>query len=202
MARAGNKKRDSILMAGEQLFNQYGLSKTTMEDIAREAHVAKGTLYKYFPSKEEVFTSVVEHEGNMLISMMMEAVQNEVTPIGKIRALITVKTQKMKKLANFYRVTREDAHRLWPYLENTRFDFFQQEVTILEDIIREGIRERLFRVNDAKRAARAIVAALKGLEIEWISRKDADQQLIDIEMILDIIGRGIMVPQRDPAAEI
>ena len=189
-------------MAGEQLFNQYGLSKTTMEDIAREAHVAKGTLYKYFPSKEEVFTSVVEHEGNMLISMMMEAVQNEVTPIGKIRALITVKTQKMKKLANFYRVTREDAHRLWPYLGNTRFDFFEQEVTILEDIIREGIRERLFRVNDAKRAARAIVAALKGLEIEWISRKDADQQLIDIEMILDIIARGIMVPQREPAAKI
>ena len=195
MAQVRNKKRDSILRAGEQLFNQYGLGKTTMEDIARVAHVAKGTLYKYFPSKEEVFTSVVQHEGSLLVSMMMEAVHNETTPIDKIRALVRIKSEKMKELANFYRVTREDAHRLWPYLENTRSGFFQQEATIIEDIIQDGIHKGLFRVSDAKKAARALVAALKGLEIEWISGKDQEQQLIYIDMILDILTRGIMVPK-------
>jgi len=202
MAGVVNKKKDSILRAGEQLFNQYGLSKTTMEDIARVAHVAKGTLYKYFPNKEEVFTCVVQHEGNTLVSQMMEAVQRESDPMDKIRALLKVKTEKMRQLANFYRVTREDAHRIWPYLEDTRLGFFQQEVTILEDILREGSESGLLRVKDPARAAKAIVAAFKGLEIEWIATGNTDERLLDIDMVLDVLSWGIKAPQEEPSTSI
>lgn len=202
MARLGNKKRDSILRAGEQLFNQYGLGKTTMEDIARAAHVAKGTLYKYFPSKEEVFSSVVQHEGNILVKSMMEAVTNENTPLDKIRALITVKTKMMKELANFYRVTREDAHRIWPYLEDTRLGFFDKEAKILEEILLEGKIAGIFRIEDPARASRSMVAALKGLEIEWILDNGSENQLADIETILDVVAWGIMSPEREPSHQV
>lgn len=199
MARLGNKKRDSILRAGEQLFNQYGLGKTTMEDIARAAHVAKGTLYKYFPSKEDVFSSVVQHEGNILVKSMMEAVEKENAPIDKIRALITAKTKMMKELANFYRVTREDAHRIWPYLESTRKGFFEKEAKILEDILLEGKISGLFRIEDPAKAARSMVAALKGLEIEWILENSPDGEMADIEMIMDVVAWGIMAPAQEPS---
>jgi AcrR family transcriptional regulator len=47
--------RDEILRAARELFQTYGLTKTTMEDIAEAAGKEKSTLCYYFKNKEEVF---------------------------------------------------------------------------------------------------------------------------------------------------
>src|SRR5438132_1177960 len=52
--------RDSILDAGERLLAHYGYKKTTMDDLAREAGIGKGTIYLHFPSKEEVALCTID----------------------------------------------------------------------------------------------------------------------------------------------
>src|SRR6516164_9482656 len=52
--------RDAILDAIERLLARYGYKKTTMDDLAREAGIGKGTIYLYFPSKEEVALSSID----------------------------------------------------------------------------------------------------------------------------------------------
>ena len=56
--RQARGKTDVILDAAQQLFAQFGYRRTVMDDIAREAGVAKGTLYLYFDSKEAVFRAM------------------------------------------------------------------------------------------------------------------------------------------------
>ncbi len=51
-------KADFILEAATRLFARYGFRRTAMEDIAREAGVAKGTVYLYFDSKDAVYLAV------------------------------------------------------------------------------------------------------------------------------------------------
>lgn len=51
-------KARAILKAAERLFLQFGFRRTAMDDIARAAGVAKGTLYLYFDSKEAVFRTL------------------------------------------------------------------------------------------------------------------------------------------------
>ena len=55
---AGTDKRDVILTSALDLFRHYGYRRTSMEDIARAAAVAKGTLYLYFKSKDELFEAI------------------------------------------------------------------------------------------------------------------------------------------------
>src|SRR6185369_8650425 len=50
----GIPMRDLILDAAERLLARFGYRKMTMEDLAREAGIGKGTIYLSFPSKEEV----------------------------------------------------------------------------------------------------------------------------------------------------
>ena len=50
-----------LLEAGLRLFLCKGLAATRIEDVAREAGVSKGTLYLYYPSKDELFKAVVRH---------------------------------------------------------------------------------------------------------------------------------------------
>lgn len=53
-------KREQILEAARKLFLRNGLRGTTMEAIAREARIAKPTLYAHFPDKDAVFLAIVE----------------------------------------------------------------------------------------------------------------------------------------------
>jgi len=52
--------RQEILQAGRKLFSTKGLYDSRIEDITRSAGIAKGTLYLYFRSKEELVLAVVE----------------------------------------------------------------------------------------------------------------------------------------------
>lgn len=54
------EKREKVLAAARTLFLRHGLRATTMEAIAREAGIAKPTLYVHFPDKDAVFIAILE----------------------------------------------------------------------------------------------------------------------------------------------
>lgn len=58
---AGDVKREAILAAALALFGRYGYRRTSIDDIAREAGVAKGTVYLYVESKEALFDLVARY---------------------------------------------------------------------------------------------------------------------------------------------
>ncbi len=59
-------KRDQILNGAHRVFSGQGFDAASMNDIAREASVSKGTLYVYFANKEELFESLMERERELL----------------------------------------------------------------------------------------------------------------------------------------
>jgi len=58
--KSKTNKALSILQAAEKLFNQYGYKKVSIDEIVKNAHIAKGTFYLYFKNKEEVYTQIIE----------------------------------------------------------------------------------------------------------------------------------------------
>ncbi len=59
--------KETITKAAVKTFGKYGFANTKMDDIAEAADVSKGTLYLYFPSKEEMFQFVCKQDQQMLI---------------------------------------------------------------------------------------------------------------------------------------
>ncbi|MFC5050304.1 TetR/AcrR family transcriptional regulator [Rubritalea spongiae] len=60
--RKREEKRLSIMAAAERVFHAGDVTNTSMEEIAREADVAAGTLYNYFSGKEALFMAVFERK--------------------------------------------------------------------------------------------------------------------------------------------
>ena len=56
----GNDKRARILHAAQSLFIRYGVKRTSIDEVARAADIAKGTLYLYYDSKEMLFAEVAK----------------------------------------------------------------------------------------------------------------------------------------------
>jgi TetR/AcrR family fatty acid metabolism transcriptional regulator len=53
---------DAVLDSASRCFTRYGYKKTSMENVATEARVAKGTVYLYCESKQDLFSRAVERE--------------------------------------------------------------------------------------------------------------------------------------------
>jgi TetR/AcrR family transcriptional regulator, mexJK operon transcriptional repressor len=62
---SGGRKESQVVNAARDEFLRQGFAKTSMEAIARAANVSKATLYAYFPSKEALFSYLIENECEM-----------------------------------------------------------------------------------------------------------------------------------------
>jgi AcrR family transcriptional regulator len=76
-----------ILDAALQVFGQYGYRRTSMDDIAREADVGKGTIYLSFASKEEVFQALSERLAQRMLAGAEAASRPPGTTADKLAAM-------------------------------------------------------------------------------------------------------------------
>jgi len=83
------EKAEIILDAAEQIFKRYGYSKTTMDDIAREAMIGKGTIYYYFNTKEDIFLAIMSKVITEISKTIREKIETCKTFEGKVKALFT-----------------------------------------------------------------------------------------------------------------
>ncbi len=76
-------KKIIILKAASALFVKYGYTKTALDDIAKEAHIGKGTIYYHFPDKEELFVEVVQVFVDEFFEQLSNLIEAEKTFVGK-----------------------------------------------------------------------------------------------------------------------
>jgi AcrR family transcriptional regulator len=71
-----NARRRRCLRAAEELFKRVGFRAVTMELVARDANVAKATLYSYFKNKDELFIAVSARMAKILLNAVQQALAN------------------------------------------------------------------------------------------------------------------------------
>jgi len=80
-------RRAEILEAALRVFGQYGYRRTSVDDIAREAGIAKGTIYLSFASKEEVFQALAHHLSQQMLTSAEAASRQPGTTADKLAAM-------------------------------------------------------------------------------------------------------------------
>lgn len=68
--------RNAILLAATNCFEDNGLLKTTMDDIAAQAKIGRATLYRHFSNKEELLAEVVAHNLSSLQAQLKTVLKN------------------------------------------------------------------------------------------------------------------------------
>jgi AcrR family transcriptional regulator len=80
-------RRAAILDAALQVFGQYGFRRTSMDDIAREAEIGKGSIYLSFASKEEVFQALSQRLAQRMLVGAQAASSGPGTTADKLAAM-------------------------------------------------------------------------------------------------------------------
>jgi AcrR family transcriptional regulator len=137
----------AIIDAAKVLFQQYGLAKTTMEDIAKTIGRGKSTLYYYYDTKEEIFQSVVDKEKDEIEHDIVEAVSREQTALGKLKAFAQTKYRALRRRQLLYKLktsalSEESGGGCIFNAIKARYN--EAEEDILKGILLYGIREGSF----------------------------------------------------------
>src|SRR6202043_3326149 len=85
---SGSAKPNAIVLAGLQLFTQYGYRKTSIDDIAQAAQVAKRTVYLHFENKAAVFLAILEYLGDQLRQGCASAERADGTAVDRLTGLL------------------------------------------------------------------------------------------------------------------
>jgi len=98
--------KNEIICEAQKLFQQFGLKKTTMDEIATACGRAKSTLYYYFKSKEDVFDSVINLELMSLRKIVKNKVEDQKSMLDKISTYIVEFHKEIINRANLYRIIK------------------------------------------------------------------------------------------------
>lgn len=175
-----NKTKRKIFETSMKLFADKGYDATSVEEITATVGVAKGTLYYHFSSKEEIFNFLVEEGMKLLHNSVEIKTENLTNPIDKIRAVMLIQLKVMKKYDEFITILLSQIWGNEPRHQQFR-TYIYKYINVIENFIKEGIEQNVFRECDTRLIAEAIFGIICPLKIYKIEK---DEEL-DTEQIVD-----------------
>ena len=169
--------REKIIDSASHLFSQNNYHEVMIEDIAKNANIAKGTVYNYFTSKEDLYFSLIEQKMYALTNSLIEKIKGENSRVSSLHTFIIHNYMFMMKYKNFFRIYQKEAFN--------KQNEFCHEITLLEnslkqlliDIITEGEKENVFRKTDKKLIVELILGSLYAAVNKGINKNYSKEQL-------------------------
>lgn len=144
LVRARPRTEQRILDAGFACFGDQGLGRTTMEDVARRAGVTRQTIYRYFPSKDDLVMRLVLREEDRFIEGTRRAFAADGTLEEAISHGVLYCLRFAREHPLLDRLLRSDAESLLPYLTTRARPLIQRA---RQAFLQEVGRKALVRTN-------------------------------------------------------
>jgi AcrR family transcriptional regulator len=199
--RERERRRQQIIVAAKRVFSEKGYSKSTMEDIAREAELSPGTLYLYFKNKDELYASLSLRILQYL-NIRLEDVKKEpdIEPHLKIaaikEALFDVYQFDPMILINMFHLQSSETLKNLssPLLENIT-ELSRNSLAILSEIFQDDSGKDIFASHHPTAIADIVWSLFTGVVLWEESKRMIDNEKDFLKQTLDIafeiFSRGI-----------
>jgi len=155
---------DAILDAAEHLLSLYGYNKTTVDDIAQEAGIGKGTIYLHFRGKEEIAVSWIDRLNQRVRARLEEIAESGDPPAERIRGMLIARVMlRFEYASNHDKSLDELLAAVRPLLLLNRQRWHEAEAEILARVLVEGNERGVFALDDALCMARTLVLGTNSL---------------------------------------
>jgi AcrR family transcriptional regulator len=203
MPRREEKKAESrrrILESAREVFFRDGFMAANLDEVAEKAGVAKGTLYRYFESKAELYVAVLGHNGAIFEAKMRATLEPGLAPAEQLRRTARFYFDHYRQNRDYFQIfwaienqpvigelpggVVEEVARLW-----------ERCLRIIAEVVEMGVKEGVFRPCDAWEVANLLWTMGNGLIQTENSATRRQLRRIPLERAfedaLDIILRGI-----------
>ena len=196
--------REAILDATDHLLARYGYRKMTIDDIAQEVGIGKGTIYLHFASKEEITLSHVDRIIERLKERLWAIARTDADVAIRLRLMLVARVLfRFDSVQHYTQSLNDLLAALRPSLLARRARYFEEEARVFAEVLDEGARAGVFNVGDTLSTAFALLHATNSLlpySLSTTELGERDEIKEKTEHIADLILTGLLRKQDAPAA--
>ena len=194
---ASIETNNAIINAATALFKKYGFEKTSMDDIAKTAHKAKGSLYYHFKSKEDIFKAIIEREIDYIKAGLQPIVDDKsLSDVDKINKYIQRRMELMNHCFTYQETLKNDFVSVFGVQNEavdrmrSKMDDWERDVFI--DIIEDGIDNGNIDSGLKPSAiADMLVMVLKSLEVQFFVQNRYAEYKRTFDQLISFISNGL-----------
>lgn len=191
-------RREEIIKAASDLFSKKSYHDVTMDQIALEVGVAKGTIYLYFESKENLYLGILEHTFETIESILEREIAKKDPAPHKLKKMLRLIFQFYFENMDVLRILTRDETRLirehYEFTEHWR----KRRIKLYRKILDKGIKEGSFRPANTELMALIIFGLVGSVMFFYPTDKTAGEIA---EEVFSMISEGIMTTQKESTLE-
>lgn len=201
-------RKSQILAAAKQIFAQNGFRRTKIEQIASYLNIGKGTIYRYFKDKKNLFLAVFQQG----IAQFRQTIADRVEPITDPPRKIAM---AVKNYFEFFDNDRELIEIIMQVRSEFKDDYrrtfmlvYSDYIVKIQENLRNGIKKGVFRKMNIEETAEAISATLQGVLQGFYIRELArhavtqDSQETNIEYRASSIKKQSLTDRTEAVTEL
>ncbi len=183
--------RRKILDAAEERLWHYGFKKTTIDEIAADAGVGKGTVYLYFDSKEDIALAIMAHFKAESIERLQEIVRApEKDPVQKLKEMLTGPILMAHERCLQSPSALEMIVAVRPHIQVRMRPYLDQEIALIAQVLEDGNREGRFAVDDSVQTAQTLKRMCAGFLPPYPCVEGAGMIRSEVESIVELAYCG------------
>ncbi len=189
--------RQLIIDSATIYFSRYGFHKTTMDEIARHIHKAKGVLYYYFKSKEELFNEVVKKELNAVKAELLNITRrDDDDALNIIKEYFLTRLKLLSTAVNYHETLKADFFEKYDFVKDVRDDFSSFEYEQLNIIMKRGKSEGYLEIRNDESTINAVMMLLSSIELPlYLQNKFAEYEPV-IEDLANLIFNSLRISKK------
>lgn len=188
---AEKKVKEVIIEAATLYFSRYGFHKTTMDEIARHIHKAKGVLYYYFKNKEELFKEVVSQELKHVKIELKKIVESDLDALSQIETYFLTRLKLLNDAVNYHETLKADFFQEYAFVKEVREDFALFEQTQLHLILKKAVDDQQLKVMNFDTTVNAVMMLASSLELPLFLQHKYNDFQETIEEIVSMVINSI-----------
>jgi len=192
--RERERHRNEILDAAERVFERKPFHQATMAEVAEEAEFAVGSLYNFFPGKNELYAAMVERVVAKYMPVMREKIRSAPSPIDALTAVFDLKLEVLEQHKGFVRaffgqphVGRRDSAS-GP--QDALKEAYAAYVGDLESVFRSGVKDGSFASADPQDLAIAFEGLTDAFVGRWVEEEGPVPDAEQARKVLQIFLHG------------
>lgn len=188
-----DRTRDALLEAARRRFQRFGVPKTTMDEIAREAGCSRTTLYAHFRNKRDLYARLLEQDAEAFIREASGVLATRAGAGRKIRRIVEITRRTYARNHVMRQALARDAEMsLEPVAHAFTRDQERRIVALLRRVLDEGVAEGSLRPIDSERVA-YLMFHLGRFLVERETAGIGDHPFDEIVALMDdVFARGIV----------
>jgi len=190
------RHRKEILEAAEKVFARLGYHETSIQEIARVAEFSVGSIYNFFESKEELYSSILRMRLEELHQRVKKETAKIKDPLEKLKKIVKIKFRMLEEHRNFFMVffdfSKGPGLKARAGVDKYVINLYREHLALMEQLFEQAVWEGKIKKIDPK----CLAVALEGISnnfIEHFSRLKKISRLGElVPVIEEIFFKGIL----------